>query len=74
MKKYRNGETNVTLPFVILIVALAVAGFLFWKQTMRAGAINNVSELDAASRQLNETDIDGLGNEFFQIDADASGF
>lgn len=74
MKTYRNGETSVTLPLVILIVVLAIGGYLYWKQGAQAGAINSVSDLDAATKQLDQTDVDGLGTEFSQMDADASSF
>lgn len=74
MKKYRNGETNVSMALVLLIAVVSLAGYLWWKQGIQPGAIRSISDLDAANQQLDKTDIDGLGNEFPQIDADASTF
>ncbi len=62
---------------MIILLVLVVLGILAYaKKTMvpAPSTITNVSELDKASSDLDQVDVDGMGNEINQIDADASTF
>jgi outer membrane murein-binding lipoprotein Lpp len=77
MKQTRKDSGEMTLPMVILLVVLVIGGVLLLKQTMmpkQEGVITNVTELDAASSELDSADVDGMGNEMPALQNDAAAF
>ncbi len=62
---------------VVFLVLVALLGIFAWSQSMKFAQqdkIRSVSQLDQASKDLDAVDVDGLGNEFGQMDVDTSSF
>jgi hypothetical protein len=74
MAQKKQGNMNMPVIFLVLV---ALIGIFAWSQSMKASQeakIGSVTQLDQASKDLDAVDVDGLGNEFSQMDADAATF
>ena len=76
-QKLTAGQTY--LPLLLIIAVLVTGAFVYAKKfpagkTPTEDKIVNADGLDAAERELNGTDIDGLGNEFNQLTNDSVSF
>lgn len=62
---------------IIILVLLLLAIVAYVKKTSTppiSDRITTLAELEAASTQLDQVDVDGLGNEMNQLETDASTF
>lgn len=84
MRKNQKGSSS-TLLIIAVIAVIAVAGIIFLKKQSSTGlnqqipqgsqsSIQNSNDLDAASTNLDTTNIDSLDNELNQVDSDAFTF
>lgn len=78
MKK-QQGNTLIWLVVVIIIVGLAVwyftkSGYKLPNQTSEAPKIMNVADLDSASKDLDNTNLNDMDSGINEVSQDSSSF
>lgn len=82
MRKNQKGLSS-TLLIIAVVAVIAVVGIIFLKKQSNIGlnkpipqtgqsSIQNSSDLNSASADLDNTNIDGLDSELNQVSSDAS--
>lgn len=81
-----NQKGFIPLLVALVVVILAVAGYLMFVQkenlfknldqqtSQNIGQINNNSDLDAVSKDLDSTDMSQLDSQLNQVSSDAASF
>lgn len=84
MRKNQKGLSS-TLLIIAVVVVIVVAGMIFFKKLndtgpnqqipqSRQSSMQNSNDLNAASADLDKTDLNSLDNELNLVDSDASTF